>query len=58
MTAPRIGLFTFYTGNYGAALQAYATQSYVRETLKWDCRIVRTRPGTQQMKKLVETIDG
>lgn len=46
MTAPRIGLFTFYTGNYGAALQAYATQSYARETLKRDCRIVRTRPGT------------
>ena len=46
MTAPRIGLFTFYTGNCGAALQAHATQSYVRETLRRDCRIVRTRPGT------------
>ena len=45
MTTPRIGLFTFYTGNYGAALQAFATQYYIRETLKRECVVVRTRPG-------------
>ena len=46
MNGPRIGLFTFYTGNFGAALQAFATQHFIRETLKRDCTIVRTRPGT------------
>ena len=46
MNGPRIGLFTFYTGNFGAALQAFATQRFIRETLKRDCTIVRTRPGT------------
>ncbi|MBQ6159033.1 MAG: polysaccharide pyruvyl transferase family protein [Thermoguttaceae bacterium] len=46
MNGPRIGLFTFYTGNFGAALQAYATQQFIRGTLERDCTIVRTRPGT------------
>ena len=45
MTTPRIGLFTFYTGNYGAALQAFATQYYIRGTLRKECVVVRTRPG-------------
>jgi hypothetical protein len=47
MSKPRIGLFTFYTGNYGACLQAFATQRYVREKLGGECVIVRTDPGVR-----------
>ena len=46
MSGPRIGLFTFYTGNFGAALQAFATQHFIRNELGKPCTIVRTRPGT------------
>ena len=45
MGVARIGIFTFYTGNYGAALQAFGTQYYLRNRLGADALIVRTRPG-------------
>ena len=52
----KIGLFTFYTGNYGAALQAFALQRYICGELNRECLIVRTRPGVRTETRLQKWI--
>ena len=56
MPTPRIGIFTFYTGNYGAALQAFATQYYLRTRLGLDAAVVRTRPGVPGETRLTRLL--